>query len=113
MVRAERGNEVVICLVGNKTDLGNEKRQVSTKEGEESAKKEGLFFMECSAKAGVNIKSLFEKLAVFLAEGAWGDVTVRTITGAATSSEGKTSKLIDIKLSAAPVSVEEAKNCGC
>jgi Ras-related protein Rab-6A len=41
-VRAERGNDVVICLVGNKTDLGNDKRQVSSEEGEERANKDGL-----------------------------------------------------------------------
>ena len=28
-VRAECGIDVVICLVGNKTDLGNDKRQIS------------------------------------------------------------------------------------
>merc|ERR1712119_50171 len=33
-VRSERGSDVIICLVGNKTDLGNDSRQVSTKEGE-------------------------------------------------------------------------------
>jgi Ras-related protein Rab-6A len=66
-VRAERGNDVVICLVGNKTDLGNDKRQISTEEGEERAKKDGLMFMECSAKAGYNIKSLFRKACHILA----------------------------------------------
>merc|ERR1711937_238697 len=65
-VRAERGNDVVICLVGNKTDLGNDKRQVSTEEGEEKASNDDLLFMECSAKAGYNVKSLFRKLATSL-----------------------------------------------
>merc|ERR1712010_154591 len=50
-VRSERGSDVVICLVGNKTDLGNDKRQVSAEEGEEKSEKDGLLFMECSAKA--------------------------------------------------------------
>merc|ERR1712183_29062 len=67
-VRLERGSDVVICLVGNKTDLGNDKRQVSTEEGEEKSEKDGLLFMECSAKAGYNVKSLFKKLATSLPE---------------------------------------------
>ena len=32
-------------------------------EGEEKATKDGLLFMECSAKAGYNVKSLFRKTA--------------------------------------------------
>eukprot|EP00977_Amphora_coffeiformis_P028363 scaffold34938_cov261-Amphora_coffeaeformis.AAC.2 len=67
-VLAERGDRdnVVFCLVGNKTDLGNNKRQVTTDEGEERAKQEGMVFTECSAKAGYNIKSLFQKLVAAL-----------------------------------------------
>lgn len=37
-VRTERGNDVIIVLVGNKTDL-SERRQVSPEEGEEKATK--------------------------------------------------------------------------
>lgn len=40
-VRAERGNDVIIVLVGNKTDLGD-KREVTTQQGEEEAKKNDL-----------------------------------------------------------------------
>ena len=85
-VRAERGNDVIIVLVGNKTDL-NEKRyarrpppaarrractnaasvlarhfggmthrQVSTEEGEKKAKELNVMFIETSAKAGHNVK---------------------------------------------------------
>lgn len=61
-VRNERGNDVIIVLVGNKTDL-SERRQVSVEEGEDKAAKEGIMFIESSAKAGFNIKALFRKLA--------------------------------------------------
>ena len=61
-VRNERGNDVIIVLVGNKTDL-SEKRQVSVEEGEDKSTKEGIIFIESSAKAGFNIKALFRKLA--------------------------------------------------
>ena len=62
-VRTERGDDVIIILVGNKTDLGEKYRTVSTKEGEEKAMENGILFIESSAKTGHNIKILFEKLA--------------------------------------------------
>ncbi|KAF1799003.1 ras family-domain-containing protein [Mucor lusitanicus] len=61
-VRAERGNEAIVVLVGNKTDL-NEKREVTTEEGEKRAKDLGVMFVETSAKAGHNVKMLFRKIA--------------------------------------------------
>jgi Ras-related protein Rab-6A len=108
-VRAERGNDVVICLVGNKTDLGNDKRQVSSEEGEERANKDGLLFMECSAKAGYNVKSLFRKLATALPGSA---EAAEHANGGATASTAS-SNMVDIKLSAAPANLDQAKTCGC
>ena len=59
------GLDVIIILVGNKTDLA-EKRQVSIEEGEDKATKDSVLFIETSAKAGFNIKALFRKLAASL-----------------------------------------------
>ncbi|RMX81559.1 hypothetical protein D0869_06718 [Hortaea werneckii] len=61
-VRGERGNDVIIVLVGNKTDL-NEKREVTAAQGEEEAKKHNLMFIETSAKVGHNVKALFKRIA--------------------------------------------------
>jgi len=61
-VRTERGTDVVMMLVGNKTDLAD-KRQVSVEEGETRAKEHDIMFIETSAKAGFNIKALFRKVA--------------------------------------------------
>ena len=61
-VRGERGNDVIIVLVGNKTDL-NDKREVTTAQGEEEAKRCGALFVETSAKVGANVKGLFRKIA--------------------------------------------------
>jgi len=108
-VRAERGTDVVICLVGNKTDLGNDKRQISTEEGEEKAKKDGLLFMECSAKAGYNVKSLFRKLATSLP----GSAESPSGAGGARSTAAGGSNHIDIKLSAAPANLDQSQQCGC
>lgn len=49
-------------LVGNKTDL-NDKREVTTQQGEEEAKKNNLMFVETSAKLGHNVKTLFKRIA--------------------------------------------------
>jgi len=66
-VRTERGSDVIIMLVGNKTDL-SDKRQVSTEEGERKAKELNVMFIETSAKAGYNVKQvilLFIKMHCF------------------------------------------------
>jgi len=68
-IRAERGNDVVLMLVGNKTDLAD-KRTVSVEEGEARAKEYGAMFIESSAKAGYNVKPLFRQVAAALP--IWG-----------------------------------------
>ena len=62
-VRGERGNDVIVVLVGNKTDLGDSKREVTTAQGEEEAKRSGAIFVETSAKLGHNVKALFRRIA--------------------------------------------------
>jgi Ras-related protein Rab-6A len=64
-VRNERGNDVILVLVGNKTDQAD-KRQVSVEEGEAKAKEHGIMFIETSAKVGFNVKALFRKIAAAL-----------------------------------------------
>lgn len=61
-VRGERGQDVIIVLVGNKTDL-SDKREVTSQQGEEEAKRCGALFVETSAKVGANVKALFKKIA--------------------------------------------------
>merc|ERR1712194_645423 len=61
-VRTERGKDVVIILVGNKSDVAD-RRQVSTEEGQEKATEFNVLFIETSAKAGTNVKQLFRQLA--------------------------------------------------
>jgi len=64
-VRSERGNDVIIVLVGNKADL-SDKRQVTSEEATSKATQLNIMFMETSAKAGHNVKSLFKKIAMSL-----------------------------------------------
>ena len=64
-VRSERGNDVIIVLVGNKADL-SDKRQVTLEEATAKSTELNVMFMETSAKAGHNVKSLFKKIAMSL-----------------------------------------------
>uniref|UniRef100_A0A8C9N056 RAB17, member RAS onco family n=1 Tax=Serinus canaria TaxID=9135 RepID=A0A8C9N056_SERCA len=51
-------DEIVIALVGNKTDLAAE-REVTTEEGEDFARTKGLLFMETSAKSNHQVNDVF------------------------------------------------------
>eukprot|EP00186_Timspurckia_oligopyrenoides_P000219 CAMPEP_0182447430 /NCGR_PEP_ID=MMETSP1172-20130603/15965_1 /TAXON_ID=708627 /ORGANISM="Timspurckia oligopyrenoides, Strain CCMP3278" /LENGTH=190 /DNA_ID=CAMNT_0024643869 /DNA_START=312 /DNA_END=885 /DNA_ORIENTATION=+ len=83
-VRNERGNDVILVLVGNKTDQ-TDKRQVSLEEGEAKAKEHDIMFVETSAKAGFNVKALFRKIAAAL-------------PGMENSAMARDTDLIDVKL---------------
>jgi Ras-related protein Rab-6A len=100
-VRAERADDVVIMLVGNKSDL-SEKRQVTEEEGEELAQNEGVVFIEASAKEGHNIKTLFRRLATQL-------------PGMENTSKGD-NNLLEITLDPTPNNGNATSNesgCGC
>ncbi|KRX03857.1 P-loop containing nucleoside triphosphate hydrolase [Pseudocohnilembus persalinus] len=64
-VKEERGEEVLIFLVGNKNDM-EEQRQVSYEQGQKFAQQQGIEFIEVSAKEGTNIQQLFKEIAVNL-----------------------------------------------
>ncbi|KAM3193371.1 hypothetical protein ACQJBY_070154 [Aegilops geniculata] len=58
-----QGNpHLVMALVGNKVDL-EKKRKVGTQEALEYAERNGLFFLETSAKTAQNVGELFYELA--------------------------------------------------
>lgn len=97
-VRAERGNDVIIVLVGNKTDL-NDKREVTTQQGEDEAKKNNLMFVETSAKAGHNVKTLFKRIAQALPGMEGADAAAQA-----------SNQMIDVKTNAAQPSQD---GCAC
>ncbi|CAN3368351.1 GTP-binding protein Ypt6p [Diutina catenulata] len=68
-VKSERGDDVIIVLVGTKSDLANERRQVTAADVEELHKRVGSsFHIETSTKANHNVKLLFKKIAQALPE---------------------------------------------
>ncbi|XP_068572441.1 ras-related protein Rab-6A isoform X1 [Cebidichthys violaceus] len=98
-VRTERGGDVIIMLVGNKTDLAD-KRQVSIEEGERKAKELNVMFIETSAKAGYNVKQLFRRVAAAL-------------PGMDTTQDKSREDMIDIKLEKPPELPVNDGSCSC
>lgn len=66
-VRSQSPKTVFIVLVGNKIDL-EDKRKVTFNEGSKFASKNGLMFMEASAKTGKGIEDVFKKSATEIAK---------------------------------------------
>lgn len=95
-VRTERGSDVIVVLVGNKTDLVD-KRQVSIEEGDAKSRELEVLFIETSAKAGFNIKALFRKIAAAL-------------PGMESVSATKQEDLVDVKLTPASGAAANASN---
>ena len=57
-LRGHADKNIVIMLVGNKSDLGS-LRAVPTEDAKEFAQRESLFFMETSALESTNVESAF------------------------------------------------------
>ncbi|KAM9728862.1 ras-related protein Rab-6A isoform 2-T2 [Menidia menidia] len=98
-VRTERGSDVIIMLVGNKTDLAD-KRQITTEEGEQRAKDMNVLFIETSAKTGYNVKQLFRRVAAAL-------------PGMDTTQDKSREDMIDIKLEKPPEQPVSEGGCSC
>ncbi|XP_077589220.1 ras-related protein Rab-41 isoform X3 [Stigmatopora nigra] len=98
-VRTERGSDVIIMLVGNKTDLAD-KRQITTEEGEQRAKELNVMFIETSAKTGYNVKQLFRRVAAAL-------------PGMDSAAEKSKEDMIDIKLEKQPEMTVTESSCSC
>ncbi|KAH0276141.1 ras-domain-containing protein, partial [Aureobasidium melanogenum] len=96
-VRGERGSDVIIVLVGNKTDL-NDKREVTTQQGEEEAKKHNLMFIETSAKVGHNVKPLFKRIA-------------QALPGMESEQNQTPNQMIDVNINPGPTT--DNSSCAC
>ncbi|KAK6298872.1 hypothetical protein J4Q44_G00303820 [Coregonus suidteri] len=115
-VRTERGSDVIIMLVGNKTDLADKRQvsveaaerkarelnviQITTEEGEQRAKELNVMFIETSAKTGYNVKQLFRRVAAAL-------------PGMDSTPEKSKEDMIDIKLEKPPEMAVTESSCSC
>ncbi|XP_068445556.1 ras-related protein Rab-41 isoform X2 [Clinocottus analis] len=98
-VRTERGSDVIIMLVGNKTDLAD-KRQVSVEAAERKARELNVMYIETSAKAGYNVKQLFRRVAAAL-------------PGMDSTPEKSKEDMIDIQLEKQPEMTVTESSCSC
>ncbi|GAA6235955.1 ras-related protein Rab-6A isoform X1 [Lates japonicus] len=128
-VRTERGSDVIIMLVGNKTDLAD-KRQVSIEEGERKAKELNVMFIETSAKAGYNVKQITteegeqrakEMNVLFIETSAKTGYNVKqlfrrvaaALPGMDTTQDKSREDMIDIKLEKPPEQPVSEGGCSC
>ena len=95
----DRGSDVIILLVGNKTDLAD-KRQATIQEGEQRAKELSATFIETSAKTGYNVKQLFRRVA-------------SALPGMENVQEKSKEGMIDIKLDQPQESLASKGGCSC
>ena len=56
-------DNMLLFLAGNKCDVDNDMKRVSSKEAKEFAEQNNMFFFETSAKNGMGIKELFKAIA--------------------------------------------------
>ncbi|KAI3437877.1 hypothetical protein D9Q98_000323 [Chlorella vulgaris] len=61
-LREHASSDMVVMLVGNKTDL-TDQREVSVQQGQALAEQEGLMFIETSAADGSNVEAAFTRVA--------------------------------------------------
>uniref|UniRef100_A0A672NVT9 Ras-related protein Rab-6B-like n=1 Tax=Sinocyclocheilus grahami TaxID=75366 RepID=A0A672NVT9_SINGR len=105
-VRTERGSDVIIMLVGNKTDLAD-KRQVSVEAAEKKARELGVMYIETSAKAGYNVESLRNE------DGPLFRRVAAALPGMDSTPEKSKEDMIDIKLEKPPELPVTESSCSC
>ena len=74
LIKTKETEKVPVVLAGNKCDLEEAHRQVTTKEGEDKATEWGIPFLETSAKIPVNVDEMFRFLVRKITEQLGGEV---------------------------------------
>eukprot|EP00250_Pteridium_aquilinum_P026445 c33021_g1_i1 orf=481-1137(+) len=92
-LRSHADNNIVIMLIGNKTDLGT-LRAVPTEDAKEFAEKEGLFFLETSALEATNVDTAFHTVLTEI----YRIVSKKSLIANEEQGNGNTSLLTGTKL---------------
>ncbi|KAL0231696.1 hypothetical protein GEMRC1_011100 [Eukaryota sp. GEM-RC1] len=66
-VQDEQNDDILVVLVGNKVDLSTQ-RVISTSELSSKASSLEIPYFECSARIGLNVKDLFQNVALLLSK---------------------------------------------
>jgi len=106
-VQKEAGKDISIILVGNKSDLENE-RKVSKEKGEDLAKNLNCPFFETSAFSGINISQIFQELGNNIFERTGG---VKNEEDLDIELENDNNKAINLNKSSGSDSEEKKKCC--
>ena len=85
-------NEIVMMLVGNKID-NIHNRQVSENEGEDLARRNGMMFIETSAKEKIGVNEAFEEVVNKVIESPMIDEISLQRRGPAGGAAGETTRL--------------------
>lgn len=92
-LRSHADNNIVIMLIGNKTDLAT-LRAVPTEDAKEFAEKEGLFFLETSALEATNVDTAFHTVLTEI----YRIVSKKSLIANEEQGNGSTSLLTGTKL---------------
>ncbi|GAB4847264.1 Ras- protein Rab11D [Ancistrocladus abbreviatus] len=108
-LRSHADKNIVIMLIGNKTDL-EDQRAVSTEDATEFAQKEGLFFLETSALESTNVETAFMTVLTEI----FNIVNKKTLVAGEEQSNGNPTSLTGKKIVVpGPAQVIPAKSGMC
>lgn len=111
-VRTERGDDVIMVLVGNKSDLPA--RVISTDEGEKLAKDLKFnLFMETSSKNGYGVKNLFKKVAKLLPNSSNENGDDNNLSNLQSDADGNLSNTQTIDISTSTNDQQNTDSCQC
>ncbi|KAF2533822.1 hypothetical protein F2Q70_00032082 [Brassica cretica] len=107
-LRGHADKNIVIMLVGNKTDLGT-LRAVPTEDAKEFAQRENLFFMETSALDSINVEPSFLTILTEI----YRIVSKKNLVANEEGESGGDSSLLQGTKIVVPGEEAEAKGKGC
>lgn len=108
-LRGHADKNIVIILVGNKSDL-EDQRAISIEDAKEFAEKEGLFFLETSALNAVNVETAFSTVLTEI----FNIVNKKNlVAGEEQGNGGDPASLAGKKIEMGPAQVIPTKNSLC